>query len=232
MSWLTSVIEYLNENSGAITAATTVVLVGITWWYVRITKDILQATNKPKVILFLRYSHRVITLCVQNIGTGYASDVEFGDNLSFKTIDRFGREGKVLEDIEPFKSGINFLGAGHKIDTSLCDGGDVRNLEKRSFNILVSYKDSAGKTFKQLFPFDLGNWGNTSQFITPYTDNVANAIEKVAGQLEQMTRRSLGRDSRNNFAQSILRQNDPEVTALQRIADALDRIAPEEKQQK
>lgn len=150
------------------TTVATIVLVIITKKYVLLTQDILQATNKPQVIMFLHYSHSSISLCVQNIGTGYASDIEFSGDLSFKTIDRFGREGKALKDIEPFKRGINFLGTGHKINTSLCDGRDVQGLEKRSFKILVSYKDSADKTFKQLFPFDLGNWENTSQFIFPH----------------------------------------------------------------
>ena len=161
MSWIIAIATI-------VTAAATVVLAKITREYVRLTQDILQATNKPKVILFLRYSHLSISLCVQNIGTGYASDVEFGGDLSFKPVDQYGREGKALKDIEPFKSGINFLGAGHKIDTFLCDARDVRDLEKRSFKMLVSYKDSADKTFKQLFPFDLGNWKNTSQYISTH----------------------------------------------------------------
>ena len=112
------------------TAGATIVLAVITLRYVSLTNEILKATNKPKVILFLHYRHRFIRLCVQNIGTGYASDVEFGDDLSFKTIDRYGREGKALKNMEPFKSGINYLGAGHKLDTFLCPEGDVRDLEK------------------------------------------------------------------------------------------------------
>ena len=211
-----------------VTAAATVVLAKITWEYVRLTQDILNTTNKPKVILFLRYSHSSISLCVQNIGTGYASDVEFGGDLSFKIVDRYGREGNALKDIEPFKSGINFLGTGHKIDTFLCNGRDVRDLEKRSFKILVSYKDSADKTFKQLFPFDLGNWENTSQYISPHTDDVANAIENVASKLENLRRTRSGTGNLRDIGQSILSQNDPQTKALKRIADALERMSSDE----
>ena len=78
-------------------------------------------------------------------------------------------------------------------------------------------KDSAGETFKQLVPFDLGNWENTSQYISPYTNDVANAIEKVAGKLEQMTRR--------NSREGNMGQSSPEVNALKRIADALEQIS-------
>ena len=127
-----------------ISTGTAIFLAIITWRYVRLTNEILKATNKPEVKLFLRYSEDFISLCVQNIGAGYAVDVGFGGDLSFKTIDRFGRECKALKDIEPFKNGINFLGKEHKIDTDLCTSRYVPDLEKRSFKILVSYKDSAG----------------------------------------------------------------------------------------
>ena len=95
MSWIIAIATI-------VTAAATVILAKITREYVRLTQDILQTTNKPKVILFLRHSHSSISLCVQNIGTGYASDVEFGGDLSFKTVDRYGREGKALKDINTF----------------------------------------------------------------------------------------------------------------------------------
>ena len=36
-----------------VTAAATIVLVGITWWYARLTQEILKATNNPEVIMFL-----------------------------------------------------------------------------------------------------------------------------------------------------------------------------------
>ena len=105
--------------SAFVTAGATIVLAVITKRYVRLTQGILKATNKPKVILFLRHSRYSIRLCVQNIGTGYASDVDSsGDLFSFKTIPTVsGDDGTLLKDLEPYKSGINYLGPGYKIDT-------------------------------------------------------------------------------------------------------------------
>ena len=143
-------------------------------------------------------------------------------------MDRYGREGKTLKDIEPFKSGINFLGAGHKIDTRLCDARDVRDLEKRSFKILVSYKDSSDKTSQQLFPFDLGDWKNTSQYISPHTDDVANAIENVAGELKNLRHNRSGTRNLEHIGQSILPQNDPRTEVLERIAAALEKMSSDE----
>ena len=136
----------------------------------RLRQDIRKATNKPQVILFLRFSSPSISLCVQNRATGYASDVELGGDPSFLPI-RLGRKPVKLEALDLFKKGINYLGCRHNIDTFLCHTGDVRHLEKRSFKILVSYKDSAEKTFKQLFSFDIGDSENTRQFISPHTDD-------------------------------------------------------------
>lgn len=211
--------------SALATAGATIVLVIITQRYVRLTNEILKATNKPKVILFLRYSKYTISLCVQNIGTGYASHVEFDGNLSFKPTHQYNKnpeEDKTLKDLEPFKSGINYLGCGHKIDTFLCNRNEIQDLDNRSFKIVVSYKDSAEKPFKQLFPFDIGNWENTSQFISPYTDDVASAIERVASNIENM--RLHGTDTGiQNLANQFLLQ--PFEDTLKRIAETLEQIS-------
>ena len=219
MSWIIAIATI-------VTAVATAVLAKITWEYVQLTQDILQATNKPKVILFLRYSHSSISLCVQNIGTGYAADIEFSGDLSFKPTRRGSKrseEDKALKSIEPFKTGINYLGTGHKIDTFLCHMGGVHDLEKKSFKILVSYKDSTNKTSRQLFPFDVGNWENTSQFITPYTDDVANAIERVAENLDRLIDHNPGRDSMIQMVQRLVK--DPKTELLERIAKALEKMS-------
>ena len=212
--------------SALATAGATIVLAVITLRYVRLTNEILKATNTPKVILFLRYSRDSISLCVQNIGTGYASDVEFGGDLSFVST-RLGHKPIKLEELDLFKKGINYLGCGHKTDTFLCHPGNVRDLKKRSFKILVSYKDSGNKPFQQLFSFDIGNWENTSQFISPHTDEVANAIEKVARQLEQAMRHEKNSERRSQWGRTRINQllniKDPQMAVLERIADALEK---------
>ena len=216
--------------SAFVTAGATIVLAIITARYVRLTNETLKATNKPEVILFLRYSRNSISLCVQNIGTGYASDVEFDGDLSFVST-RFGHKPVKLEKLDLFKKGINYLGCGHKVDTFLCHTGDVRDLKKRSFKIIVSYKDSANKPFQQLFSFDIGNWENTSQFISPHTDDVANAVEKVAQQLEQASRKQSSErslQSANTRLNKFLNIKDPQMVVLERIADALEKKSPDE----
>lgn len=234
-SWLDPTIKFLNENNGIITAIATVVLVGITWWYVRITKQILKATNIPIVRLFLHAGEYDITLCVQNIGIGFAREIKFTGDLSFKPIRRIiqrkDKEQRVEEDpplkeLEPFKSGIEYLGPGHKIETFLFRRGDLNKLPNHTFDIVVTYKDLAGVKETKTFPFEIGNWDNTDQFGSPHTDETANALQKISRILDSMRSDNAGRDSWNRTASAF--QDAPKMEALERIADALDRISSDE----
>ena len=91
---LECVLNFLNENDGAITAVATAILVAITYHYVNLTRKLvgisqetLRISNTPKVQVSLtshRRSYNVWTVdfCVQNIGTGFAYDLKFSGDLS------------------------------------------------------------------------------------------------------------------------------------------------------
>ena len=81
MSWIIA-------SSAIVTALATVVLAIITWRYVRLTKEILKTSDKPEILIFLFPNEKSlyrIDLCIQNIGTGFASDVKFTGDLSFRS---------------------------------------------------------------------------------------------------------------------------------------------------
>lgn len=229
MPWLETLIDFLNENSGAITGVATVVLVAITWWYVRLTKLMLKSANTPVIRLFLHDSENHVTLCIENIGPGFACDITFTGDLSFKTANRLTTtKGKPLKELEPFKSGISYLGPGHKIETDLFHWVDAENQPEHKFDIKVTYKDLANIPDHKTFTFEIGNWNNTNQFSYPHTDDTANAIEKVARQLERMERQRSGQKKLDRFAQSMLPRDDPKTAALQKIADALEKMSSNE----
>ncbi len=190
---LGSIIGYLNSNSGLIAAIATVILVGITWRYVRLTQEILKATNKPEVIIFLRFNNdKTISLRIENIGTGYASDVELaGDLLSYKARPQFfGEEGKKIKELPPFKNGIPYLGSGHKIDTLPLFSIYVEeedHIPKHAISITVSYKDSTGTPDDKTFFFEPRNWEDRSQFMSPHSDDISDELGRIAGSLEDIS---------------------------------------------
>lgn len=207
ISWLTAFIEFLNSNNSIITALATALLAYITWRYVRLmktyvqltqenvqlTQEILKATNKPEVTIFLRFNNdRTISLRIENIGTGYASDVEFaGDLLSYKARPQFfGEEGKKIKELPPFKNGIPYLGSGHKIDTlplfSIYVEEEDR-IPKHAISITVSYKDSTGTPDDRTFSFEPRNWEDRSQFMSPHSDDISDELGRIAGSLEDIS---------------------------------------------
>ena len=107
-----------------ITAAATVVLAIITRRYVRLTREMLEASYKPEVVI--RLLHRnvatikvaateytdgaVISLSVKNIGPGVARKIEFEGDLSFCPCEY----GSRLRDIYFLVNGIDRLAPGEE----------------------------------------------------------------------------------------------------------------------
>ena len=182
-TWITIV-------TAIVTTGTTIALAFITWRYVRLTQEyvrltnaILKATNTPEVILYLYiYNFTSMVLCIQNIGTGYASNIKFTGDLSFKPT--FGDVH--LEEVEPFKNGIDYLGAGHKIDTTLFRLEEIPTIKKSPFDIIVSYRDSADIPYSKTFSFNFSDYSSTRQFYRPETDDLGNVLERINRTLEKI----------------------------------------------
>lgn len=174
---------WLEIALACLTFLSTMILLGITWKYVRLTKQILQSTNKPKIMMFLRARKGRIYLCIQNIGVGYAMDVRFTGSLDFQP----GFEEKQLKDIEPYKSGIDYFGSGHKIETFLFNNlssldiitNALRGLEK-PLEITVTYKNSSQKQEDPYnFKLNFSEWNDSRHFIMPAYDEISDALESI-----------------------------------------------------
>ena len=135
------IIEQLNGNSGAVIAIATIVLVGITGYYAYLTRRILKANNTPEIAISLRphnaYIHCVM-LCIENIGTGAARNIQFQTDLSFKP------DGEsALGEVGFLNKGIDYLGAGQKIEHFLVSViGKLDELKTTPFEFSVTYTDA------------------------------------------------------------------------------------------
>lgn len=151
------IIEWLNTNSGVIIAIATVVLVGITGIYVYLTWRLLKANNTPEIAISLRpheaHIHCVM-LCIENIGTGAARDIQFQTDLSFKP------DGKrALEEVGFLKNGIDYLGPNEKIEHFLVSViGKLDKLKVTPLEIGVTYTNSVKLKYKdeRTFRLDFG----------------------------------------------------------------------------
>ena len=152
-------IEWLTVITGAVVAVGTAVLAFITWRYVHLTRQLVEASYKPEIIVYLRASPTLIrdnlqvnetTLCVKNVGPGVARKIEFRDNLSFAP---YG--GEPLESIGFLKNGIDVLAPGQErrqSEPSVADPfGDLSQLQ---VTITVNYEDSRGTKYSNAFPLN------------------------------------------------------------------------------
>ena len=159
-----------------VTAAATIVLVGITWWYVRLTSQILKASNKPEILVSL-VPHEIYTntiyLCIQNVGTGFAADIKLTSVPSFAP--RFPGN-RSLEEFGIFKQGIDYLGPGNKVQIFLFSTDDLPTLPTQSLTITVNYKDCEPKNGIE-FLLDFTMWEGVGQQFTQL-EPIAE-IEKV-----------------------------------------------------
>ena len=173
--------------------------------------------------MFLHTRRNNITLCVENIGTGFARDIKFTGDLSFKTLNSIGESKATLGELEPFKSGIEYLGPGHKVERFLFHRNDFQRVPNHTFDIIVTYNDLGIAKEKKTFSFEFGNLDNTDQFGSPHTDDVANAVERVSGKLDRLISHRDGQDRMNQILQQF--REDPEIELLERIANALEKLS-------
>lgn len=180
MSWL---IELLEANNGAIiafsaliTAIATGVLAVITYWYAKMTRKILKASNKPEILVSL-VPHEIYTnsiyLCIQNVGTGFATDIKLTCIPSFDPLLPGNRS---LEEFGIFKQGIDYLGPGNKVQIFLFWTHCLPKLPTQSLTITVNYKDCEPKNGIK-FLLDFTMWEGVGQQFTQL-EPIAE-IEKV-----------------------------------------------------
>ena len=130
---------------------------------------------------------------------------------------------KSLKELEPFKSGIPYLGAGHKRERPISNTAEFGSLPKHAFDIIVTYNDLGIAKEKKTFSFEIGNRNNTDQFGSPHVDEVATAVKGVSGTLDRLIRHRSGQDKMNRVAQQF--SKDPKIELLERIANALEKIS-------
>lgn len=179
------VINWLNLNDGAIIGIATVVLVSITICYTYLTWRLLKANDTPEISVSLRphkaHIHCVI-LCIENIGTGAARDVQFQTDLSFKPDGE-----RSLGEVGFLKNGIDYLGPQEKIEHFLVSViGKLDKLKKTPLEIGVTYTSSVKlkRRHERTFRLDFGVDNNLQLSVEEHTallDELADKFMEFAG---------------------------------------------------
>lgn len=175
-------MEWLNMADlvvSIIMVLVTIALVFITRRYVILTGDLVKSTNKPEILVYLHPDEEnivCVNLCIENIGTGLAYNVEVTpDDPSFAP------DGDLsLGELGFVKKKVDYWGPGHKIETLLASVPGKQDLfERGPFNIDVTYEDSENTRYKKSFSLDFKQWENLSRVPSNFS-KIADAVEKIS----------------------------------------------------
>ena len=183
--------------AAVVTAGATVFLVRVTNRYVKTTNryvkiadETLRASNTPKVQVSLinqiqSYDIWTVDLCIQNIGTGFAYDIKFSGDLS-SLYPQTGRES--LAEYAIIKNGISHLGPGKRYQIPIIWKPLNLDLPERTFDVGVTYIDSAGTPHKEEYCLDFTKNEGYTQIGDPSIEHIARSlahIEKTLREIEK-----------------------------------------------
>lgn len=208
------IIDWLNSNSGIIIIFTIVVLIIIIGWYVYSRRRPLKTANesenisrsvsaeKPEIVAFLRphsSSVQCLMLCIENIGTGPAYNIQFGTGTSatapfITTSSNLGDVG-LLKKNNFLQKGIGCFGAGQKIEQFLISLiGELPEELKQPLQISVTYTDSLNYTYENRYALDFGDFESLIQIssmeekaisdLKPLLDAIQTGFSQIAENVE------------------------------------------------
>ena len=181
-------LEFINQNSGALTVIftavvtiSTVVYAVLTAVLVAETRRMRQAQTEPKVEVVIKPREEWINLihvCVRNIGLGPAYDI------SFTITGEKGGEGAqaLIEDFSKtnfLNTGLTYLGPGQELISNFSQM--TEKFEQKIESVLVvgvSYRGATGKLYHEKFRLDFSEFKGRTQG-TPQLYTIAQHLEKI-----------------------------------------------------
>jgi len=184
------VFEFLGQNESAFTvifsalvAIATLVYAILTSRLVSETRKMREAQTEPNISITIQPREEwmnFVDLIIQNIGLGPAYNIKFEINPDFKTI-----TGKFLSEYGFMKNGLNFFAPNQKFQFFLVSL--VEYFPKEIFEIKVSYQNSIGKTYEDLYLIDFSQFEEVSQLGKPHLYKIANNIEKIQNDIHHIS---------------------------------------------
>ena len=160
--------------------------------------------DKPEIIVFLRPHAscvQCLMLCIENIGTQTAYNVQFGTDASatapFITPSSNFGDVKLLKKNNFFQNGIGCFGPGQKIEQFLISLTEELPEElKQPLQIFVTYADSLNHTYENRYAFDFDEFESLVQVnsiadkatsdLKPLLNAMQTGLSQVAESIERL----------------------------------------------
>jgi hypothetical protein len=182
-------LNYLNQNSGALTviftgvvSLSTVVYAVLTAKLVKETRRMRQAQTEPKIQVVIKPRDEwinIVHIYIRNIGLGPAYDISF--NVSAEA----GGEGAqaLIDDFTKanfFLIGLKYLGPGQEIVPGYSQ--ITKDFDQKIKSILVftvQYRDATNNKYQETFRIDFSEFKGLKQLGKPHLYAIAQLLEKI-----------------------------------------------------
>jgi hypothetical protein len=172
---LNSVISFLNANSGAILAITTLVYAIITGRMLYETKRMRESQTEPHVFINVQPVERVRfikNIVIQNIGPGPAYDLKFKIEPDIVL-----RTGHNLSEINMMKLGHKYLAPNQRLECLVPHSiEEAKKKEKTLYAMTVTYRNKGKKHYEETFVLDFTEY---SGMLYTDADPYKGIIEKL-----------------------------------------------------
>lgn len=186
---MSGVIDFVNNNSGAILAITTIVYALITGRMLYETKKMRESQTEPDVFITIQPMERarpLLNLVIQNIGLGAAYDLKFKVDPDIEM-----RSGRKLSDVNFMKNGFRYLAPKQKIESFVASSIEQAQKKEPTLHyITVSYRNKTKKSYEATFVLDF-----TEYFGMLYTDNdpfkgIIDKLDTIHKDIDSVSRSS------------------------------------------
>jgi hypothetical protein len=205
-------LNALNRNAGAIQAITTVVLVGVTAWYVFLTRQMVHAarrSQRPYVYIDVAGEGGLgFELAVANYGERAA------ENVSFEVVREFDDfRGNPISQDTPLARGIQYLppGRGYRYSMLLPEGVTAGAPGTNVLDVRTRYS-YAGSTYEDRLTIDFADLNSV------LLKSFRNAGDEIAGYLRRIVAVMEHSDMRErSLRASPTRKDCPRCSELIRV---------------
>ena len=214
--FLNSVISFLNTNSGAILAITTLVYALITGRMLYETKRMREFQTEPYVFISVQPMERarwILNMVIQNIGPGPAYDLKFKIEPDLKI-----RMGHYLSEINLIKQGFKYLAPNQRLECIVAHSiEEAKKKEKALYEVTVTYRNKGKKHYEEIFVLDFTEYfGMLYSEIDPYKgiieklDAIHQDIDKVidGGATSKIRAVAYTKDERDEELRKYLEDED------------------------
>jgi len=189
-----NILEFLNLNSGAVTAISTVVLTIVTFAYVLLTRSISKETEimrktqtEPNISATIQSDERNlnwIKFVIKNIGLGPAYNVKFEVNPDF--------EDKLLtcklSEIGFIKNGLPYFAPNQEFQILLTNMAEnYQEKLKKAFEIKVTYESNIHEPYSNTYVIDFSQQRGLTQIGEPSIYKIAKNIEQIQKDINQIS---------------------------------------------